>query len=214
MTGEAESRGRAPGPQPDPLTLSLLTQTIVSLKPKSLLIQHWSLWGLKISVNHIHFIHYSEWTLATDKDKIKVSFSLVFPLSSDNFGDCHLHVLGWDPCLIIKKKKFSHCAVRIENHWNNLMPQNSSKLWIQVNDQLQTYDFEDNQYILCHFYLFIYYQIKFLLEYTWFINVSFKYTAKWIGYTYKYIHSFYPLFSHIDNSRILSRPSCYTVSHN
>ena len=73
------------------------------------------------------------------------------------------------------------------------MPPNSSKLWIQVNDQLQIYDFEDNQYILCHFYLFIYYQIKFLLEYTWFINVSFKYTAKWIGYTYKYIHSFYPL---------------------
>ena len=43
---------------------------------------------------------------------------------------------------------------------NNLMPKNSSKLWIQVNDQLQIYDFENNQYILCHFYLFIYYQIK------------------------------------------------------
>ena len=43
---------------------------------------------------------------------------------------------------------------------NNLMPKNSSKLWIQVNDQLQIYGFEDNQYILCHFYLFIYYQIK------------------------------------------------------
>ena len=73
-------------------------------------------------------------------------------------GDFHLLVLGWDPHLIIKKKKKKISTVQSglrTTEINNLIPKNSSKLWIQVNDQLQIYDFEDNQYILCHFYLLI-----------------------------------------------------------
>ena len=38
--------------------------------------------------------------------------------------------------------------------------------------------------------------------------VSFRCTAKWISYTYTYIHSFYRLFSRIDHYRVLSRVPC------
>ena len=106
--------------------------------------------------------------MATDKDKIKVYFGLVFPLSSNNCGDCHLLVLGWDPHLIIKKKKISIVQSGLGTiEINNLMPKkNSSKLWIQVNDQLQIYDLKTISIFYAIFiYLFITKLNKFIVVY-------------------------------------------------
>ena len=90
---------------------------------------------------------------------------------------------------------------------NNLIPKNSSKLWIQVNDQLQIYDFEDNQYILYHFYLLITKLNKFIGVYLIYKS-QFQVCSK-VNRLYIYIYPLFlsfRLFSHIDNYRILSRP--------
>ena len=37
---------------------------------------------------------------------------------------------------------------------------------------------------------------------------SFRCTAKWISFTYKHVHSFFRLFSHIGNYRLLNKVPC------
>ena len=100
MRGEAESRDRAPGPQPDPLTPSLLTLKIVSLKPKAFITvpanSICTCFRCK-EINYTHFVLYSMGLCHSEKNKNKLFFSLIFSVSNDDSRDSGIFVLGWGP---------------------------------------------------------------------------------------------------------------------
>lgn len=98
-TGEADRRNRAPGPQPDPSTPSLLILKIVSLKCKAFItVSANSICTCK-EINQLYPLCtlYSVGFSHSDKNKNKLFFGLVFSVSNDDSRDSGLFVLGWGP---------------------------------------------------------------------------------------------------------------------